>query len=132
LERCEVHVQDQPDKVQCRFIVKLVCHHGNFDRAFFYAHRLTSAILTGVTKIYKLTYESVEVMQALFNKNAAHNSFNISARMLKEYAEYFGPKAEQLDISAEVGRVTFASFTEKIMDGRGMRDPMMIASVQHY
>lgn len=59
-------------------------------------------------------------MQALFNKSAAHNIFQVSAKMLKEYSEYFAPKAEQLGIYAEGGRVTFASFTEKIMDGKGI------------
>ena len=58
-------------------------------------------------------------MQALFNKNAANNIFQISAKMLKEYSDYFAPKAEQLDVYAEGGRVTFASFTEKIMEGKG-------------
>ncbi|KAL9094699.1 MAG: hypothetical protein Q9165_002969 [Trypethelium subeluteriae] len=99
LERCEITVEEEPDKVTCRFIVKLICRHG-------------------VTKTYKLTYESVEVMQALFNKSAAHNVFQISAKMLKEYSDYFAPKAEQLDMYAENGRVTFTSFTEKIMDGK--------------
>ncbi|KAL9063122.1 MAG: hypothetical protein Q9157_008406 [Trypethelium eluteriae] len=56
--------------------------------------------------------------RALFNKSAAHNVFQISAKMLKEYSDYFAPKAEQLDMYAENGRVTFTSFTEKIMDGK--------------
>ncbi|KAI9689775.1 MAG: hypothetical protein M1822_009657 [Bathelium mastoideum] len=99
LERCEVIVQEEIENVACRFIIKLICRHG-------------------VTKTYKLTYESVEVMQALFNKSAAPNIFQISAKMLKEYSEYFAPKAEQLGIYAEDGRVTFASFTEKIMEGK--------------
>ena len=81
-------------------------------------HSLTM-LVSGVTKTYRLTYESVEVMQALFNESAALNVFQISAKMLKEYSEYFAPKAEQLGIFAEGGRVTFASFTEKIMDGKG-------------
>ena len=63
-------------------------------------------------------------MQALFNKSAALHNFQISAKVLKEYSEYFAPKAEQLDIYAEDGRVTFASFTEKIMEGKGKNVPL--------
>ncbi|KAI9659904.1 MAG: hypothetical protein M1821_001256 [Bathelium mastoideum] len=102
LERCEVIVQEEIENVA--YLAKL----------------FSQAILLGVTKTYKLTYESVEVMQALFNKSAAPNIFQISAKMLKEYSEYFAPKAEQLGIYAEDGRVTFASFTEKIMEGKGI------------
>ncbi|KAI9703998.1 MAG: hypothetical protein M1820_005619 [Bogoriella megaspora] len=99
IERCDVAVQDQPDKVQCRLIVTLHCRHG-------------------VVKTYKLSYEATEVMQAMFNKNAAHNTFQISAKMLKEYTEFFAPKAEQLDFYAENGRVTLASFTDRIVDNK--------------
>lgn len=74
---------------------------------------------TGVTKTYKLTYESVEVMHALFDKTTAANGWRISSRMLREYIEYFGPKTEQLDMLAKDGKVRFTSFTEKIMDGKG-------------
>lgn len=28
VERCDVTVQDQPDKTQCRLIVKMLCKHG--------------------------------------------------------------------------------------------------------
>ena len=28
VERCEVHVQDQPDKAECRLVIKMVCRHG--------------------------------------------------------------------------------------------------------
>jgi cell cycle checkpoint control protein RAD9A len=28
VERCDVTVQDQPDKTQCRLIVKMICKHG--------------------------------------------------------------------------------------------------------
>lgn len=73
----------------------------------------------GVTKTYKLTYESVEVMHALFDKQSANNKWTIHSSALKEAIEYFGPKTEQLDIYADDGRVTYTSFTEKISNGKG-------------
>ena len=30
VERCEVSVQDQPDKTECRLIVKMMCRHGRW------------------------------------------------------------------------------------------------------
>ncbi|KAL0264199.1 hypothetical protein SLS55_000145 [Diplodia seriata] len=72
-----------------------------------------------VTKTYKLTYESVEVMHALFDKQSAQNRWQIHSSALKEAIDYFGPKTEQLDIYAENGRVTYTSFTEKISNGKG-------------
>lgn len=74
----------------------------------------------GVTKTYKLTYESIEIMHALFNKNAAKNRWSISASVLRSFGEHFGPKTEQLDIYSENGRAIFTSYTEKIMDGKGL------------
>lgn len=73
----------------------------------------------GVTKTYKLTYESVEIVHALFDKSSATNGWKISSRVLREYIEYFGPRTEQLDMLAKEGKAIFTSFTEKIMDGKG-------------
>lgn len=28
IDRCEVSVEDKPDKVQCRLVVRMVCRHG--------------------------------------------------------------------------------------------------------
>ncbi|KAL9129186.1 MAG: hypothetical protein Q9217_002290 [Psora testacea] len=70
----------------------------------------------GVIKTYKLTYESAEVMHALFNKNAAKNTWTINTLTLRCFVEYFGAATEQLDISSEGGRTTFTSYTEKIMN----------------
>ena len=28
VERCKCHIQDQPDKTECRLIVKMLCRHG--------------------------------------------------------------------------------------------------------
>ena len=30
IERCDVTIQDQPDKAECRLIVKLLCKHGAY------------------------------------------------------------------------------------------------------
>lgn len=72
----------------------------------------------GMTKTYRLTYESVEVMHALFDKTSASQGWKISSRVLREYVEYFAPKAEQLDLYAENGKAVFTSFTEKVDDGK--------------
>ena len=58
-------------------------------------------------------------MHALFDEKIAKNKWSIGAHVLRTFSEYFGPKTEQLDIYSEDGRVTFTSYTEKIMDGRG-------------
>ncbi|KAK7712734.1 hypothetical protein SLS57_007688 [Botryosphaeria dothidea] len=81
-----------------------------------------------VTKTYKLTYESVEVMHALFDKQSANNKWTIHSSALKEAIEYFGPKTEQLDIYADDGRVTYTSFTEKISNGKEiLKQPLQTA-----
>ena len=28
IEKCEVNIQDQPDKTECRLIIKMICRHG--------------------------------------------------------------------------------------------------------
>ena len=70
-------------------------------------------------KTHKLTYESTEVMHALFDRTAATQGWRISARVLREYVEFFGPKTEQLDLLAQEDKAIFTSFTEKIQDGKG-------------
>ncbi|WPH02781.1 Rad9-domain-containing protein [Acrodontium crateriforme] len=113
VERCDVSIQDQPDKTECRLIVKMLCKHG-------------------LTKTYRLTYESVEVMHALFDKSAATQGWRISARVLREYVEFFGPKTEQLDLLAQDGKAIFTSFTEKIQDGKEvLKHPLETAITIH-
>ena len=75
---------------------------------------------SGVIKTYRLTYESVEILHALFNKNAAKNTWKMDAGTLKSFVEYFGASTEQLDVSSNNGRTTFMSYTEKVMNGRGL------------
>lgn len=110
IDRCEVTVQDRPDETQCRFIVKMVCNQG-------------------VIKTYKLTYEAVEVMHALFDRNVAKNKWTMHASAMKEYIEYFGTKTEMLDIFAgEDGRAVFKSYTEKISNGKEvLKHPLVTA-----
>lgn len=72
-----------------------------------------------MTKIYRLTYEPAEVMHALFDRSTATQGWRISARVLREYIEYFAAKTEQLDILAQEGKAIFTSFTEKIQHGKG-------------
>ncbi|KAK6428788.1 hypothetical protein LTR95_015064, partial [Oleoguttula sp. CCFEE 5521] len=69
-----------------------------------------------MTKTYRLTYEPAEVMHALFDKASASQGWRISSRVMREYIEYFGAKTEQLNIEAQVDKVVFTSFTEKIQD----------------
>jgi hypothetical protein len=73
----------------------------------------------GVLKTYRLTFEAVAPMHALFVKESAKSRWCISSRTLKEFVEHFGPGTEQLDIYSEGGRVSLTSFTEKIMSGSG-------------
>ncbi|KAF2473333.1 uncharacterized protein BDR25DRAFT_257712 [Lindgomyces ingoldianus] len=110
IDRCEVSVQDRPDQAECRFIVKMVCNQG-------------------VIKTYKLTYEAVEVMHALFDKNVAKNRWSMHSSAMKEYIEYFGTKTEMLDIFAgEDGRAVFKSYTEKISNGKEiLKHPLVTA-----
>lgn len=85
-----------------------------------------------MTKTYRLTYESAEVMHALFDRAAANQGWRISSRVMREYVEYFGPKTEQLDLCASDGKVIFTSFTEKIQDGKEvLKQPMETAITLH-
>ncbi|KAK3050831.1 hypothetical protein LTR09_007908 [Extremus antarcticus] len=85
-----------------------------------------------MTKTYRLTYEPVEVMHALFDKTAASQGWRISARVLREYIEYFGPKTEQLDLLAQDGKAILTSFTEKIQDGKEvLKQPLETAISLH-
>ncbi|TGZ83892.1 Rad9-domain-containing protein [Ascodesmis nigricans] len=99
IDRCEFQVDDDPSRPECRILVRLIYTHG-------------------VLKTYKLTYEDVDSMHAVFDRESADNNWTISSSLLKSYMEHFGPKAEQLDISSENGRAAFTSFTEKLIDGK--------------
>jgi cell cycle checkpoint control protein RAD9A len=110
VERCEVSVQEQENDTHCRFVIKMICNQG-------------------ITKTYKLTYEAVDVMHALFDRSVAQNRWSINSGAIKEYIEYFGTKTELLDIfTGEDGRCVFKSYTEKISDGKEiLRHPLVTA-----
>lgn len=110
VERCEVSLQDQDNEAYCRFIIKMVCNQG-------------------VTKTYKLTYEAVDVMHALFDRSVAQNRWSMHSGAVREYIEYFGTKTELLDIfTGEDGRCVFKSYTEKISDGKEiLKHPLVTA-----
>ncbi|KAF2033728.1 hypothetical protein EK21DRAFT_86198 [Setomelanomma holmii] len=111
IDRCEVSVQERDNEAQCRFIVKMVCN-------------------PGVIKTYKLTYEAVDVMHALFDRSVAKNRWSMQSGAVKEYIEYFGTKTEMLDIFAgEDGRCVFKSFTEKISNGKEILKHPLITAV---
>ena len=104
-------VNDGPGETECRFTVKMICTHG-------------------VTKTYRLTYESVEVMHALFDRGGATNRWTIRSQYLREFVDFFAPQAEQLDIYCDDGKVTFLSFTEKITNAKNGRSQSRLASFQ--
>jgi cell cycle checkpoint control protein RAD9A len=110
IDRCDVSVQDRENEAQCRFIVKMVCNQG-------------------VIKTYKLTYEAVDVMHALFDRNVAKNRWSLHSSAVKAYIEYFGTKTEMLDIFAgEDGRCVFKSYTEKVSNGKEiLKHPLVTA-----
>jgi len=58
-------------------------------------------------------------MHALFKPEMTKSTWSISSRVLREFADHFGPKTEQLDIFSKDGRATFTSYTEKIVAGKG-------------
>ena len=113
IDCCEVSLQDGTDETECRFVVKVICNGGWFHRGLL---RLSANLHTGVTKTYKLTYESIEVMHALFDRSSASSEWTIRSGFLREFTDFFSPKAEQLDIYCEDGKVTFLSFTDKVVN----------------
>ncbi|KAF7957403.1 hypothetical protein EAE96_002988 [Botrytis aclada] len=98
IEKCDVSIEDGDGATKSRFVVKILCRHG-------------------VLKIYRMNFEAVPPLHALFSSEAANNSWSISSRTLREFAEHFGPGTEQLEIFSVDGRVSLTSFTEKIMSG---------------
>jgi cell cycle checkpoint control protein RAD9A len=75
--------------------------------------------IEGVLKTYRLTFESVAPMHAVFKHELVKNRWAISSRTLREFVEHFAPKTEQLDIYSEDGRANFMSYTEKVISGNG-------------
>ncbi|RKF79015.1 DNA repair protein rad9 [Golovinomyces cichoracearum] len=98
VEKCEARVEDEEETLKSRFVIKMICRHG-------------------VRKIYRLVFEPLPPLHAIFDKESAHNYWSISSKVLREFTDHFGPGTEQLDIYSEAGRVNFTSFTEKIILG---------------
>ena len=117
MERCDVSIEDGENKTKSRFIVKIMCRHGNM--ALWSMDSAVKGNL-GVLKTYRLTFESVAPMHALFVKDSALNRWSISSKTLREFVEHFGPGTEQLDIYSEDSRVSLTSYTEKVMSGNRM------------
>jgi cell cycle checkpoint control protein RAD9A len=69
-------------------------------------------------KTYKLTYEAVDIMHALFDKQSAVNQWTINSSFLREHLDFFSPKVEQLDICYEKDRITFLSYTNKVVTAK--------------
>ena len=86
----------------------------------------------GLTKTYRLTYEATEVMHALFDRTSASQGWRISARVMRDYVEFFGPNTEQLNIVAMDGKAVFTSFTEKVQDGKGTHHVRYLNRTQAY
>jgi len=55
-------------------------------------------------------------MHALFDKSSASSKWTIRSGFLREFTDFFSPKAEQLDIYYEDGKATFLSFTDKVVN----------------
>lgn len=68
-------------------------------------------------------------MHALFNKDHATNTWSIKSHVLREFADHFAPKAEQLDLYCEDEKITFMSFTEKVVNSKSGREPEFIIKI---
>ncbi|KAL9085379.1 MAG: hypothetical protein Q9159_004723 [Coniocarpon cinnabarinum] len=109
IERCEAVFDDGSEGEECRLLMKLIYRQG-------------------LTKTFRLTYEATAMMQAVFDKGRATNSWKASARMLREFADHFGPRTEQLDICSNEDEVTLTSYTEKITNGKEtLKQPLQTA-----
>ena len=85
---------------------------------FFFSKTYLETLSLGVTKTYKLTYESTEILRATFDQLGSTNHWTMQSRTARDITEYFGPRTEHLDWFYESGRVTFTSYTEKVTDGK--------------
>ncbi|KAK6526966.1 hypothetical protein TWF281_010162 [Arthrobotrys megalospora] len=98
IEKCEIVLQEKPNKGQCRLVVKQFCRYG-------------------IMKTFRLQYEEADIIYATFLKEWGVNKWAIRAGELKKWMEHFGPKTEHLEIAPEEERVNFTSYTLKIIDG---------------
>lgn len=75
--------------------------------------------LIGVTKTYRLTYEPIKMLHALFSSSHVSNRWRAQSSCLKDYLDLFAPRTELLDICSQGDRLTLVSYTEKVTNGRG-------------
>lgn len=99
IEQCSFQLQAHQDETECRLVFQLSCK-------------------SNVVKVYKLTYESAEVLSATFDKQNSPNRWSIASKTLKDAVDFFGPKTEHVDWSLIDGKVIFTSYTEKIQVGK--------------
>lgn len=117
IEKCEVTVEDETGGVKSRFVVRLMCRHGEYAIFHIHCHAGPFNFSSGVLKVYRLTFEPTASIHAIFDASINKNRWEISSRTLREFVEHFGPGTEYLDIFSEDGRVSFISFTEKVVSG---------------
>jgi cell cycle checkpoint control protein RAD9A len=82
--------------------------------------QLPADTLAGIRETYKLTFEAGSTLHALFRADMTRNTWSMSAQILRNFAEYFGPKTEQLEIAYTEGRARFTSYTDKVVSGKGI------------
>ena len=71
-------------------------------------------------KTYRLTYESVDILRAVFDRSTAKSRWAVGAPLLKVFSEYFGSRTEHLDAYYDGQKMIFTSYTEKVMKGKGL------------
>jgi cell cycle checkpoint control protein RAD9A len=62
-------------------------------------------------------------MHAIFERLSSMNFWTIKASFLKENLDFFSPKVEQLDIYHEDDKMTFLSFTSKVVTDKKGETP---------
>jgi cell cycle checkpoint control protein RAD9A len=119
VDRCDVEVQDDSGDVTCRLVANIFCANGMAT----HLHLDSYLDHPGIVKTYKLTYEAVDIMHALFDKQSAVNQWSINSSFLREHLDFFSPKVEQLDICYERDRITFLSYTNKVVTAKKGTQP---------
>jgi len=90
VERCIFRL----DEIQERVIFELICKHG-------------------IRKVYKLTYEVIEPIQALYNKDNAVNSMIFAPRKLMECVGNFQTQVEEISLSVSKDSILLQSFADE-------------------
>lgn len=120
IERCKAQLFDSPEETECRFVVQMICKHGEWANKLYLEYSCINILLLGVLRTYKLIYEPADVQHAIFGRSDSQNQWSVDSRFLREILEHFGRGAEHLDVYCEDGRAVFTSYTEKVIAGTGM------------